>query len=714
MSEKKYFQVFIPSYSTDFPFIKRSRKGERYAFCSLCCCDVNISHAGRRDILLHVNTKKHKDSAKLVDSNGKLGGYFSKADLDTTTRAECLFTAFLIEHNVPFTAADHAGDLFRKMFPDSKEAKNYACARTKTTAIVKEMANKAIDEVISHLQHAPFSVATDGSNDAGNDAKLYPIVVTFCDSTVRTALLAMPALEGNSTGRNIGALVVDTLTSKKIPLQNCIGMACDNAPVMIGLKNGVAAVLKESHENIAIMGCCCHLINLAAQKGSACLPLNVDELLVDIFYYLEKSSKRKDKLKAFQSLHDVETKKILKHVSTRWLSLGRSLKRLVDQWQPLLSFFHSEVRPSGQVSKFPSKPCNLRTDLQKHAKEAESRHPSKRPRLDTNVPVSDTAPKRTQNRPGKVLNREERLFMFLSSDANRAYCDFLLSVIPEFEKVNVFLQSGAPQVHLLREVLSNLLREIMLRFVKPSVIKKADVLADVDYKSSVSQRDNEDIVIGSRTTQTLEGLKKEAREEFFTHIRRFFVAATEYMILKFPLKCELLKSAEVARLASIEHARFSDVKYLINRFPVLLPLQEGQDVNSALDDIQAEFTRLQLEELPAEVPKEQQIDEQWRAVSGLREVDGSFKYARLSKFMLGVLTLPHSNAECERVFSKVKKAHTQFRASMSKKTVEQLLVARCAQSHSGKCHEQVFDKDFLRKAKAATASMLAHPSTSET
>ncbi|KAH7947227.1 hypothetical protein HPB52_008493 [Rhipicephalus sanguineus] len=50
-----------------------------------------------------------------------------------------------------------------------------------------------------------------------------------------------------------------------------------------------------------------------------------------------------------------------------------------------------------------------------------------------------------------------------------------------------------------------------------------------------------------------------------------------------------------------ENYRFSDVKYLINRFPVLLPLQEGQDVNSALDDIQAEFTRLQLEELPAEL-----------------------------------------------------------------------------------------------------------------
>lgn len=156
MSEKKYFQVFIPSYSTDFPCMKRSRKGERYAFCSLCCCDVNIAHAGRRDIVLHLNTKKHKDSVKPVDSNGKIGGYLSKADLDATTQAECLFTAFLIEHNVPFMAADHARGLFGKMFPGSKEA-NYACARTKTTAIVKEMADNAIDEVISHLKYALLS-----------------------------------------------------------------------------------------------------------------------------------------------------------------------------------------------------------------------------------------------------------------------------------------------------------------------------------------------------------------------------------------------------------------------------------------------------------------------------------------------------------------------------------------------------------------------------
>lgn len=107
--------------------------------------------------------------------------------------------AFLIEHIVPFAAADHAGVLFLKMFPDSKEAKNYGCARTKTTAIVKVMAN-AINEVVSHLNHAPFSVSTYGCNDASNNAKLYPIVVMFCDRTVCTAFLATTALKGGCTG----------------------------------------------------------------------------------------------------------------------------------------------------------------------------------------------------------------------------------------------------------------------------------------------------------------------------------------------------------------------------------------------------------------------------------------------------------------------------------------------------------------------------------
>ncbi|KAK8761222.1 hypothetical protein V5799_027511 [Amblyomma americanum] len=75
--------------------------------------------------------------------------------------------------------------------------------------------------------------------------------------------------------------------------------------------------------------------------------------------------------------------------------------------------------------------------------------------------AGDNVPAHRQNNYGGVVDRGPWVF-----DVNKAYCAFLLSVIPEFEKTNTFLQSGAPQVHVLLEVLNSLLREILLQFVQ--------------------------------------------------------------------------------------------------------------------------------------------------------------------------------------------------------------------------------------------------------
>lgn len=59
---------------------------------------------------------------------------------------------------------------------------------------------------------------------------------------------------------------------------------------------------------------------------------------------MEQSSKRKQTLKEFQVLCNVDTKKIIKHVSTRWLSLGQCLSRLMTRWEPLSSFFRTDAQ----------------------------------------------------------------------------------------------------------------------------------------------------------------------------------------------------------------------------------------------------------------------------------------------------------------------------------------------------------------------------------
>ena len=65
-------------------------------------------------------------------------------------------------------------------------------------------------------------------------------------------------------------------------------------------------------------------------------------VLVDIFHYFKKSAKRQCEFANMQEMFDVEQKRMLKHVCTRWLSIGRCLTRLLHNWIALKAFFKAE------------------------------------------------------------------------------------------------------------------------------------------------------------------------------------------------------------------------------------------------------------------------------------------------------------------------------------------------------------------------------------
>ena len=127
--------------------------------------------------------------------------------------------------------------------------------------------------------------------------------------------------------------------SHGLDIKNCVSLGVDNANVTIGKHKGVAAFLLKKNSKMIIRGCPCHLIHLAAKT----LPNQFDEILVDMFYYLEKSANRKQELTNFQNMYDADTERILKHVCTRWLSMGACLNRLINQWLPLKKYCESKM-----------------------------------------------------------------------------------------------------------------------------------------------------------------------------------------------------------------------------------------------------------------------------------------------------------------------------------------------------------------------------------
>ena len=52
------------------------------------------------------------------------------------SKADLLHVNLIVQHNLPFSLADHLSKIYPIMFPDLKITKGFSCAQTKTTQIL--------------------------------------------------------------------------------------------------------------------------------------------------------------------------------------------------------------------------------------------------------------------------------------------------------------------------------------------------------------------------------------------------------------------------------------------------------------------------------------------------------------------------------------------------------------------------------------------------
>ena len=120
----------------------RSCKGKNFALCETCNVDINESHGGISDVKKHLATTKHQQLVKAAGNSADLRKFMPQSPIeDGVTRSEVLFANFIAEHNLTFSTANHFSHLTHVMFPDSKIARAFRSARTKTTCIIKHALN---------------------------------------------------------------------------------------------------------------------------------------------------------------------------------------------------------------------------------------------------------------------------------------------------------------------------------------------------------------------------------------------------------------------------------------------------------------------------------------------------------------------------------------------------------------------------------------------
>ena len=586
-----------------------------------------------------------------------------------------------MQHNIPLAVSDHLGPLFKDVFSDSKIAKAYSSARTKSTSMVNgALASHYRDELVTKMQKEPFALAIDGSSDNGIK-KMNPLTVRVFDinkQRVTTQFLDMCLTTGKTAGtaETIFSKVDAVMTTCQVPWENCFGVAMDNASVNMGRRNSMKTRFLGNNPNMYVMGCPCHIVHNtachASQEFEKKSHYDAEDFCVDLFYWFDKSTQRKSVLADYYKFCDLEYRQIIKQVNT--LSLEKTIKRIIEQYAGLKSYFQSE-----QASQA----------------------------------------------------RFKRLAGSFEKPMTEVFLIFYNNILSTFTTFNKFLQREDPCIYLMADQCNQFIKKLLGKFVKIRAIKEANKLSSVKFEDRGNQLDDQDLAVGSDLKEKLiqmedyGDISPAGRQIFYRAARSYFVSDAIYAMDRLPLEDELLQHARFVNLDIVEDCMISDVEYFTSHFRSHFKFSPAD-----LNKMQEEFVDLQLlsrSDIPQRVWEEAKVvdeDEKthyhrmdviWAYLSQMKTVEGTIRFSHIAKVARAVLILPHSNAEEERVFSLVTKNKTVFRPNLALDgTLSSLVTVKLASPESSvPCYKFEPTDKMLKDAKKATmAYNTAHSSTS--
>ena len=272
-------------------------------------------------------------------------------------KAELNIAAYFSEHNISYLASDHFASMCKTAFPDSNICKNISVKRTKLSYLVQDgIAYYEKVELVQTLRSQKFSLVIDESTDI-SVTQVLAIVVRYFDAQKQDVcdvfFDSVTVEDGSAQGlyKSLCAL----FESHKIPLQNIIGLASDNCNTMLGRVGGFQALLKKDVPYCFIMGCICHSFALCSSYAVKHLPYWLDNLLKDLSTYFARSSKRQQEFKLIQEAAVVPQHNIPKLCQTRWLSRGKLIATVLEQWDALVLFYKVESQsPKNENAKKPT------------------------------------------------------------------------------------------------------------------------------------------------------------------------------------------------------------------------------------------------------------------------------------------------------------------------------------------------------------------------
>lgn len=580
------------------------------AYCTACekalVCGKSelIRHASRA---IHIHNISRPRSDKTNSNPLALSPVMENINyIEKVKQAENKLAIFYAEYNIALDSLSYMVHLLQDICIEPRVVHDLALSRKKCTQIITNVIGKREDEnTIGNLKQQRFSVLIEESTAVVTNDKILSILVKYVDRDSKestTKLLELIKLnEKNCSASEIYLAFKNCLENKGIPLKNIIGIACNNTPVMTANYDSFISRLKEEIPVLVLFKCMCHSSVLVARKACSRLPSSCEYVLHAIAKYFSNSANKSAILCEYKQFFGIELREVLKLSGITWFVLQKFVPKLLNNWDALKHCFYLEISESKN-------------------KLAEDIH--------------------------NILN----------DDRIKAYMLFLKYSLNFFNNFNALFQSRKILIHKLTKSSEQLIKQIGQNFLLPARLQ--NISSDTIHSRNFLPLN--ELYVGPECEKFLQNQTMQFAQEIKLKCLDFYVSATEDMIKLLPFNDIVLH----------------DLKFLDSKLALSC---EGRNVIKDLTNIATylgtfDVTTLAFEwrVLPTKFSDADKnilatldIDDMWKKIFETKNFNDQPMFPNLEKLIQAVLSLPHSNAESNRIFSIVRNVKNRKRNRIS-------------------------------------------------
>lgn len=291
---------------------------------------------------------------------------------------------------------------------------------------------------------------------------------------------------------------------------------------------------------------------------------------------------------------------------------------------------------------------------------------------------------------GELLidHKAKQIFEKLSNPCSELYLQFLDFVLPILTTLNILFQSQSPQIHLAYDRMAASYKSILEYYLKPEYIQSVDISL-VQYRNPSNFLPHNEIYLGGSCTLALSDDKKfptSTKTEFITNCLNFYVECTSQIYKRFPFNS--------AHMQLLETLSFIEPKNIKTIASITLAAKHFPKLNINMNNIDKEWRLLRNSNINFSLG----LMDFWKIVKTEKDGNNEERYPLMNILVSYILTLPHSSACVERLFSTININKTKIRNRLSTDTLTGILHSKNILNNQQKsCYNFNISSDMISK-----------------